>query len=81
MYLKEKIYLSIKGRALAGGNTQLDYISKEDASSPIVATEAVLMPCIIDSEEERDVSVIDILNAFIQTRGEYEKDLAFMNIC
>ena len=64
-----------------GGNKQRDYISKEDASSPTVTTEAVLLSCIIDAEEERDVSVIDIPNAFIQTRFEDEKDIAFINIC
>ena len=38
------------------------------------------MSCIIDEEEERDVSVIDIPNAFIQTRVEDEKDMAFIKI-
>jgi hypothetical protein len=52
---------------VAGGNKQRDYISKEDASSPTVATEAVLLSCIIDAKEGRDVAVIDIPNAFIQT--------------
>ena len=51
MFLKEKRDVSIKGRAVAGGNKQCDYISKEDASSPMVATEAVLLSCIIDAEE------------------------------
>ena len=66
---------------MSGGNKQHDYISKEDASSPTVATEAVLLSCIIDVEEERDVAVIDIPNAFIQTQVEDEKDMAFINIC
>jgi hypothetical protein len=39
---------------------------EEDASSPTVATEAMLLSCIINAEEERDVAVIDIPNAFIQ---------------
>jgi hypothetical protein len=55
---------------LVGGNTQRDYISKEDASSPTVATESVMLSCIIDDEEERDVAVVDIPNAFLQTRVE-----------
>jgi hypothetical protein len=67
MFLKEKRDGSLKGRTVAGGNNQRDYISKEDASSPTVATEAVLLSCIIDAEEGRDVAVIDIPNAFIQT--------------
>ena len=65
---------------MAGGNKQRDYISKEDASSPTVATEAVLMSWIIDAEEERDVAVIYIPNAFIQTQVEDEKDMEFIKI-
>ena len=80
MFLKEKRDGKVKGRTVAGGNKQRDYISKEDSSSPTVATESVLLSCIIDAEEERDVAVIDIPNAFIQTRIEDEKDMAFIKI-
>jgi hypothetical protein len=65
---------------VAGGNKQRDYISKEDASSPTVATEAVLLSCIINAEEGRDVAVIDIPNAFIQMRMEDEGDMAIIKI-
>ena len=81
MFLKEKIDGDIKGRAVAGDNKQCDYISKEDASLPTVATKAVLLSCIIDAEEERDIAVIDIPNAFIQTQVEDEKYMAFIKIC
>ena len=47
----------------------------------MVATKAVLLSCIIDAEEERDVAVINILNAFIQMRVEDEMDMAFIKIC
>ena len=80
MFLKETRDGEIKGRAVAGGNKYCDYISKEDASSPTVATKAVMLSCIIDAYEERDVAVIDIPNAFIQTQVEYEKDMAFIKI-
>ena len=53
---------------MAGGNKQREYISKEDAISPTVATNRVLMLCIIDAEEDRDVDLINIPNEFIQTR-------------
>ena len=43
MFLKDKRNREIKGRAVVGGNKQHDYISKEDASSPTVATETVLL--------------------------------------
>jgi hypothetical protein len=80
MFLKQKWDGKIKGRTVAGGNKQLDYNSKEDASSPTVTTESVLLSCIIDSEEERDVAVVDIPNAFVQTRVKNEKDMAFIKI-
>jgi hypothetical protein len=38
MVLKEKRDGKVKGRTVAGGNKQRDYISKEDASSPTFAT-------------------------------------------
>jgi hypothetical protein len=60
MFLKQKRDGKIKGRTVAGGNKQRDYISNEDASSPTVATEALLLSCIIDAEEGRDVAVVDI---------------------
>ena len=80
MFLKEKRSGEIKGRTVAGGNKQRDYVSKEDASSPTVATESVLLTCIIDAEEERDVAILDIPNAFIQTRVEDEKDMVIIKI-
>jgi hypothetical protein len=43
MFLKQKWDGKIKGRTMVGGNTQWDYISKEDASSPAVATESVFL--------------------------------------
>jgi hypothetical protein len=80
VFLKQKRDRKIKGTTLAGGNKQRDYISKEDASSPTVTAESVLLSCIIDAEEERDVAVVDIPNAFVQTRVENEKDMAFIKI-
>ena len=53
MFLKEKRDGKIKGRTVAGGNKQRDYISKEDSSSPTIATESVLLSCITDAEEGR----------------------------
>jgi hypothetical protein len=66
MFLKEIRDGSLKGRTVAGGNKQRDYISKEDASLPTGATEAMLLSCIIDAKEERDVTVINILNTFFR---------------
>ena len=40
----------------------------------------MLISCIIDAEEERDVAVIDIPNAFIKTRVENEKDMVYIRV-
>jgi hypothetical protein len=43
VFLKQKRDGKITGRTVAGGNKQSDYISKEDASSPTVDTESMLL--------------------------------------
>jgi hypothetical protein len=77
MFLKQKRDRTFKGRTVAVGKKQRDYISKEDASSPTDPTESVLLSCIIDAEE---VTVVDVPNAFVQTRVENDKDMAFIKI-
>lgn len=56
----------VKGRGCTNGKKQRAYIEKEDTSSPTVAIEAVLLSCIIDAEENRDVATVDIPGAFMQ---------------
>ena len=70
----------LKARTVAGGNKQRGYILKEDASSPTVSNEAVMLTCVIDADENRDVAIVDIPNAFVQTVFEDEKDRAFIRI-
>ena len=50
---------------VAGGNNQRVTIDKEDAASPTAALEPVLLTSTIYAADEKDVAVIDILNAFI----------------
>ena len=51
MFVVEKQDGRTKARMVAGGNTQRDYLTKEDSSSPTVSTEAVLLTSIIDAHE------------------------------
>jgi hypothetical protein len=71
----------LKARQVAGGNKQQVYITKEDASSPTVSSESVMLTCVIDATKKREVAVVDIPNAFIQNVVEDEKDRAFICIC
>ena len=74
MFVVKKRDGVIKARVVAGGNLQQGHVSKEESSSPTVSTESVLLTSIIDAHEGRNVAVIDIPNAFIQTRVQDAKD-------
>ncbi len=52
---------------MIGGNKQCDYITKEDVSLPTLTAKAVMLTCVIDAQEDRDIVVVDIPNAFVQT--------------
>jgi hypothetical protein len=80
MFVVKKQDGKTKARVVAGGNMQRDYLTKEDSSSPTVSTEAVILTPIIDAHERRDVAVIDIPNAFIQTRVDYPKDRVIIRL-
>ena len=80
IFVERKRDGSLKARQVAGGNKQRGYITKEDASSPTVSSEAVMLTCVIDATENRDVAIVDIPNAFVQTVVEDEKDRAFIRI-
>jgi hypothetical protein len=80
LFLKEKRDATVKGRMVAGGNKQRGKIEKLDASSPTAALESVLLTAIIDAQEGRNVAVIDIPNAFVQTHLEADADKAIMRL-
>jgi hypothetical protein len=65
-FLKEKCTGEINGCTVAGGNKQCGYIEKEDATSPTVSTESVILVSFIDVTENCDLAVIDVPKAFIQ---------------
>ena len=80
LFLAEKRDKTIKGRMVAGGNKQRGFINKEDATSPTAALESVLLTSVIDAHEGRDVAVVDVPNAFVQTKLEEESDKAIVRL-
>lgn len=67
MFLKEKRDGSIKGRGCADGRKQRGSLSKADISSPTISTEGLFLIVTIAAKEKRDVAIIDIPGAFLQT--------------
>jgi hypothetical protein len=66
MFLKKKRCGRIKGRGCADGRKQRIYKTKEETSAPTVATEALMLSCVIDAHERRTVVTADIPGAFMQ---------------
>jgi hypothetical protein len=67
MFLTEKRCGKIKARSCADGRKQREYIKKEDASSPTVSLEAIMLTMAIEAAEGREVACIDIPGAFLHT--------------
>ena len=78
MFLKQKRCGKVKGRGCADGRKQRVYMNKDEVSSPTISTEALLITCVLDAMEERDVATVDIPGAFMQTDMEGED--TFMKI-
>jgi hypothetical protein len=68
MYLKEKRDGRIKGRGCADGRPQRLYTEKAESSSPTASLAGMIMTCVIDAYEGRDVATVDIPGAFLQTK-------------
>ena len=56
MFLKNKRCDKIKGRGFFDGRKQQGHMIKEETSFPTVSTDGLLLSCIIDAQEERDVA-------------------------
>jgi hypothetical protein len=67
MILKGKRCGTMKGRGCANGRSQREYMMKEENLSPTVATEALLLTCVIDAVEKRDITTCGIPGLFMRS--------------
>jgi len=63
---KDKRTGQIKSRACADGRPQRAYISREEATSPTVSLESLMLSMMIDAYENRDVATADVVGAFLK---------------
>ena len=68
IFLTKKRNKVIKVKTYTNGSIQWDYIPKKEATSPTAAIESVLITDIIKVKEEWDMIILDIPNAFMQTK-------------
>ena len=67
MYLKEKRNLTVKGRGCVDGRPQRVWKDKNDCSAPTVFLESLILSCVQDAKESRDVATVDIPGAFLHS--------------
>eukprot|EP00956_Cyclotella_meneghiniana_P035517 scaffold115573_cov38-Cyclotella_meneghiniana.AAC.1 len=65
IFLTEKRCGRVKTRACVNGNPQREYIPKENAASPTVMNDSVMITSAIDAHENRRVVTLDIPGAFL----------------
>ena len=70
MFLKLKQNGDVKGQGCVDGRPQRDNIDKDSVSALTVATKALLLTCVIDAMNCRDVATIDIPGAFMEAKME-----------
>jgi len=67
IFLVEKRDGRVKARIVANCSTQRSYVPKEEAASPTALTDSIIITGVIDAKQKRDVIILDIPNAFVQT--------------
>ena len=82
MLLVEKRDGRIKAGMCTGGSIQQDWMEWKETTSPTAMTESIVLTAVIDAEEGRDVVIIDVPHAFVQTpiSEKQPDDQIIMNI-
>jgi len=60
MFLTKKRDQSCKGRMVYNGKPTREWLSREDAASPTVALESIMLTAIVDAKEGCDVMTADV---------------------
>ena len=64
-------------RSCPVGRKQREHTDKVDASAPTVAIESVLLSCVVDAKEGRDVATVDTPGAFMQANMDETVHMRF----
>ena len=67
----EEGHRKIRGRMVADGSKKRSYegYEKSDWSSPTARTDSVIMTGVVDAHERRNIAIIDVENAFLQSEN------------
>ena len=65
--IKQKRNKVLKGRLCANGSPHRRFVPREEARSPTISLEALMVSLMIDAYENRKVSIVDVPGAYLQT--------------
>ena len=71
IFIKKKRSGKIKDRVVVDGIKQRSTVSKEDAVSPTVQLESLVILLLIDATENRDVAVSDVVGSYLLAETKY----------
>ena len=63
---------------MADGRKQRMYVPRDDATSPTIKLESLLMSLVVDAKENRDVATADIVGAYLLADM---KDTVIVKLC
>ena len=75
--IREKRCGKIKGRVVADGSKQRGTVPREDATSPTIQLESLIMSLLIDAKENRDVAISDVAGAYLLAKMD---DLVYVKL-
>lgn len=73
MLLTRKKDGNVKGCLVFNGKGTRSWVSREDKSSLTVLAKSLMLTCVVDAHEKRDVISLDIPNAYIQVEVSAQK--------
>jgi hypothetical protein len=73
--IKEKRNGNLKGRTVADGRAQRSLYDRSETASSTVSTDALVLPIMIDTHENRDVGTADVAGAYLKA---YMNDYVLM---
>jgi len=80
IFLVEKRDGRVSAQTYAKGSTQDEYITQEEAASPMEVTEVILITGVNEAKHLGDIMTLDIPNAFVQTPIPQDGDKVIMKI-
>ena len=68
----EEGHRKIKSWMVSNGSKQRSYegYEKSNGSSPTARTDSVVMTGVVDAHERRNIAIIDVENAFLQSKND-----------